>query len=68
MTAYAVEKPILLIKKLGGLLLVIFGCILTAAGVTTGAMALAAAGILLLSAGVGLLVLKIVKRNQDMRS
>jgi hypothetical protein len=66
MTAYAGEKPVLLLKKLGGLLLVIFGCIVTAAGVETGAMALTAAGIALLSVGLGLLVLKIIRRNQDM--
>ena len=66
MTAYASEKPVLLLKKLGGLVLVIFGCILTAAGVETGAMALTAAGIVLLSVGLGLLVLKIIRRNQDM--
>jgi hypothetical protein len=66
MTAYASEKPVLLLKKLGGLLLVIFGCILTATGVKTGAMALTAGGIVLLSAGLGLLVLKIIRRNQDM--
>jgi hypothetical protein len=66
MAAYASEKPVLLVKKLGGLLLVIFGCILTAAGVETGAIALTAAGIVLLLVGVSLLVLKIIKRNQDM--
>jgi hypothetical protein len=66
MAAYASEKPVLLIKKLGGLLLVIFGCFLTAAGVETGAIALTAAGIVLLLVGVSLLVLKIIKRNQGM--
>jgi uncharacterized membrane protein YjjP (DUF1212 family) len=67
MTAYASEKPVLLIKKLAGLVLVIFGCFLTAGGLTTGANALTATGIVLLLAGLGLLVLKIVRRNQDMR-
>jgi hypothetical protein len=66
MTAYASEKPVLLLKKLGGLLLVIIGCILTATGVETGAMALTAGGIVLLSIGLGLLVLKIIRRNHDM--
>ena len=66
MTAYASEKPVLLLKKLGGLLLVIIGCILTATGVEYGAMALTAGGIVLLSIGLGLLVLKIIRRNHAM--
>jgi uncharacterized membrane protein HdeD (DUF308 family) len=66
MTAHAAEK-LGLLKKLGGLLLVIFGCLLMAVGLNTGAIALTAIGSLLLSAGLGLLVYKIVQRNQDMR-
>jgi uncharacterized membrane protein HdeD (DUF308 family) len=66
MTAYAGEKPVLLLKKLGGLLLVIFGCFLMAVGLNSGAIALTAIGTLLLAAGLGLLVLKIIRRNQDM--
>jgi uncharacterized membrane protein HdeD (DUF308 family) len=66
MTAYAGEKPVLLIKKLGGLLLVIFGCLLLAEGVNSSAMMPTAIGSLLLSVGLGLLVLKIMRRNQDM--
>ena len=67
MTAYAGEKPILLLKKLGGLLLVIVGCFLMAVGLNSGAMAPTAIGSLLLAVGLGLLVLKIMRRNQGMR-
>jgi uncharacterized membrane protein HdeD (DUF308 family) len=66
MAAHVGEKPRLLLKKLGGLLLVIFGCLLMAVGLNTGAIALTAIGSLLLSAGLGLMVHKIVQRNQDM--
>jgi uncharacterized membrane protein HdeD (DUF308 family) len=65
MTARAAEKQGLL-KKLGGLLFIIFGCFLMALGLNTGAIALTAIGSLLLSAGLGLLVYKIIQRNQDM--
>ena len=69
MTAYAGEKPVLLIKKLGGLFLVIFGCLLAATGFNTGTTALSVAGLFLLAGGVALLVLKIARRNrhQDAR-
>jgi uncharacterized membrane protein HdeD (DUF308 family) len=66
MTAYASEKPVLLLKKLSGLLLVIFGCFLMALGLNKGAVALTAVGSLMLSVGLALLVLKIIRRNQDM--
>jgi uncharacterized membrane protein HdeD (DUF308 family) len=66
MAAHAAEKQGLL-KKLGGLLFIIFGCFLMAVGLNTGAIALTAIGSLLLSVGLGLLVHKIVQRNQDMR-
>jgi hypothetical protein len=65
MTAYAGEKPILLIKKLGGLVLVILGCLLAATGYNTGGTALGIIGIGLLAGGLLLLVLKIVRRNQS---
>jgi hypothetical protein len=65
MTAYAGEKPILLIKKLGGLVLVILGCLLAATGYSTGGTALGIIGIGLLAGGLLLLVLKIVRRNQS---
>ena len=54
----------LLIKKLGGLVLIIFGCLLTGVGFTKEYNGVAAIGVLLLAAGVALLALKIVRRNQ----
>jgi hypothetical protein len=64
MVAQAGEGPIFLTKKLGGLLLIIFGCLLTALGFSTGYTGLGILGIVLLVVGASLLVLKIVSRNQ----
>jgi hypothetical protein len=64
MVAHAGEGPILLAKKLGGLLLVILGCILTASGVSLPSAWLTVLGALLLIAGAILLVLKILRRNE----
>lgn len=64
MTAYAGEKPILLIKKFGGLILLLFGFLLTAVGFNGGPTGLAVLGILLLAGGLILLALKILRRNQ----
>jgi hypothetical protein len=63
MVAHAGEGPILLAKKLGGLFLVILGCILTASGVSLPSTTLTTLGALLLIAGGILLVLKIMRRN-----
>jgi uncharacterized membrane protein HdeD (DUF308 family) len=65
MIAQAGEGSVLLIKKLGGLILIILGCLLTAAGFNSGATAQVVLGIVLLAAGMALLVLKIVRRNQS---
>ncbi len=56
--------PLLLIKKLGGMALLIVGCVLTATGFSTGYTGLATTGIVLLAIGLLLLMLKIMRRNQ----
>jgi branched-subunit amino acid transport protein AzlD len=63
--ALAGERPILLIKKLGGILLLLFGLLLTALGFSSESTALTAIGILSLAAGAIFLALKIIRRNQD---
>jgi hypothetical protein len=65
MATYAGEKPILLIKKLGGLVLLLFGVLLTASAYKNGSSGLGVLGMLLLAGGVFLLALKIVRRNQS---
>lgn len=56
--------PVLLITKTAGMLMLVAGCALTAAGVATEYNEIAAAGIVLLAIGSLLLVLKIMRRNQ----
>ena len=63
--AVAAETPILLIKKLGGILLLFFGLLLTALGLSNDYTGLTTLGILLLAAGAIVLVLKIIRRNQN---
>jgi hypothetical protein len=63
MAGGAAEGPILAIKKLGGLLLVILGCLLIAAAVSAGYTGLSVAGGVLVALGAVLLALKIVRRN-----
>ena len=65
MPGQAGEGLILLMKKLGGLGLTIIGCLLTAEGFYLGSTGLITLGVLFLAAGVILLVLKIVRRNQS---
>jgi uncharacterized membrane protein HdeD (DUF308 family) len=64
MATHASEQPIFLIKKLGGLILFIIGCLLTAIGFNNGYVGITVLGIALLAGGAALLVLKIVRRNQ----
>ena len=64
MVARAGEGYLLLGKKLYGLLLIILGFMLTATGIYSTSMGLAALGILSLIAGLILLALKIVRRNE----
>jgi drug/metabolite transporter (DMT)-like permease len=63
--ALADERPILLIKKLGGVFLLLFGLLLTALGLNSESTGLTALGIILLVAGAILLALKIIRRNQN---
>ena len=63
MAGHAAEGPILAIKKLGGLLLVILGCLLIAAAVSAGHTGLSVAGGVLVALGAVLLALKILRRN-----
>jgi hypothetical protein len=67
MTAYAGDKPILVIKKLGALIFLLFAFLLTATGFNSGSTGLAIVGSLMLVAGTVLLILKIVRRNQGDR-
>jgi uncharacterized membrane protein HdeD (DUF308 family) len=65
MVAQIGEGPVFLTKKLLGLALLIVGCLLTALGFTGGYTGVTTLGIVLLVAGAILLVLKILRRNQD---
>lgn len=62
--AIADDKSALLVKKLGGLALVILGLVVGGFGFSTGVTWVATVGVVLLLAGIVLLVLKIVRRNQ----
>ena len=64
MAGQAAEGPILVIKKLGGLLLVILGCLLIASAVSVGHTGLSVAGGVLVALGAVLLALKILRRNR----
>jgi hypothetical protein len=64
MVAGSGEGYVFLAKKLYGLLLIILGFVLTAAGFESNAPGLTALGILSLIAGAILLVLKIIRRNE----
>ena len=68
MAGQAVEGPILLIKKLGGLLLVILGCLLIATGVNAGYTGLTVAGVAVVALGAVLLALRIVRRNRSAKN
>jgi hypothetical protein len=58
------EGSILLIKKLGGLLLVVLGFIVMAAGISADSTGFVVLGTLVLVAGAILLALKIIRRNE----
>jgi hypothetical protein len=64
MVAYADEKPVLLIKKLGGVVLLIVGLLLAALGFANGSTMIGSLGVLVLAAGAVLLALKIARRNE----
>ena len=61
--ANAAGTPILLIKKVGGLFLVLAGFLLLASGLGSDSRALTTLGSLTLVGGLALLVLKIMRRN-----
>jgi hypothetical protein len=63
-----IDSPILLIKKLGGLLLLVIGLVMTALGANYGSTALIMLGTVVLVAGIALLALKIYRRNQAIGS
>ncbi|SDJ87652.1 hypothetical protein SAMN05444171_0510 [Bradyrhizobium lablabi] len=64
MVASTSDGHVLLVKKLGGLISVIIGCLLTAVGVTFESTGTTVVGVLLLALGAVLLTLKIIRRNQ----
>ena len=63
MVTDAAHGPMLLVKKLGGLVLVLLGCLGVAIGFESASTGLIAAGIAALAIGAGLLALKIIRRN-----
>ena len=62
-TGSAVEGPMLLVKKLGGLVFVVMGLLGFASGYYYGSGWLILAGILSLGIGMGLLAIKVIRRN-----
>ncbi|HLG84499.1 MAG TPA: hypothetical protein VKY22_26115 [Bradyrhizobium sp.] len=67
MAAYTADGTMLLVKKFGGTVLIFFGILVLAIGleyrVTGLSVGLIVAGIVALACGMGLLALKIVRRN-----
>jgi hypothetical protein len=63
MATSTVHGPTLFMKKLWGLLYVVLGCLGIAIGYETGSAWLIAVGVLALVIGVGLLALKVIRRN-----
>jgi hypothetical protein len=63
MATSAVDGMMLLMKKLGGLILVLLGCLGVGSGFGTDSMGLVAVGVVALAVGIVLLMLKIVRRN-----
>ena len=64
MVAHSVEAPVMLMKKLGGMVSLILGCLLTALGIEFQSHSSTVVGILFLALGAALLALKIIRRNQ----
>lgn len=62
--AAAGKEPAFLIKKLGGVVLLLLGLLIAGVGFSDRSIALIILGVLLLLAGLGLLMAKIVRRNQ----
>jgi hypothetical protein len=57
------QTPILAVKKMGGIVLIILGLLLTAWGFSYGYTWLGILGVLLLVGGGVLLALKVIRRN-----
>jgi drug/metabolite transporter (DMT)-like permease len=64
MVAHSVEAPVMLMKKLGGMVSLIIGCLLTALGIEFQSTSSTVVGVLFLVLGAALLALKIIRRNQ----
>jgi hypothetical protein len=64
MAASTSDGHFLLVKKLGGLVAIIIGCVLTAVGMTFESSSTTTIGVLFLVLGAVLLTLKIIRRNQ----
>jgi energy-converting hydrogenase Eha subunit E len=54
-------------KKLGGFFFIILGCLLTAIGANSSNTAVTVLGVILLTAGAILLILKIIRRSGSNR-
>jgi hypothetical protein len=67
MVARTDEGLILLAKKLGGLLLIVLGCLLLVAGTNMESTAVSLLGVLSLIAGVIFWILNIVRRNENLQ-
>ena len=65
MVARADVGPVFLAKKLGGLILIVLGCLLLVAGMNLESTALSLLGALSLVAGVIFWILKIIRRNEN---
>ena len=65
MVARASDGQLLLVKKLGGLIAILVGCLLTAVGVTFESTSTTVVGVVFLVLGAALLTLKIMRRNQS---
>jgi len=59
----AAEGPALLIKKVAGLFLILLGFVGIAFGVESGSTGLLVSGVVAALIGIGLLALKVVRRN-----
>lgn len=59
------RKPVLLIKKMFGMLLLVLGFLFTATGFYQSSAMLITLGVILLAAGIGALILKITRRNDN---
>ena len=59
------DQPVSLLKKLSGLIVILLGFLLTASGYSSGSTEYLTLGIALIAIGLVLLVLMIIRRNQN---